>query len=280
MKIPYAIARKQEFLRTRFPNFPQFQIDENRTSGEVSFRDTSIWGDNCWLEYADYGFDSPEEIKPFFTQLAHEQYQKGIRNFYVEVLADSQSEIQQWFELGFGLQHVSGFLQDFQPVLPPQNFLIRVPEQGDLAQIVKLERELAIYQQGAPVFSALEPESEEEILQEWLGDLEDEGLIRFVAEYQGQVIALAYGCSTERSRLHSKLLRPHNSATLAFAAVLPEYRGYKIGRAVASRVIEELYASGFESIVTDWRATNQLSSHTWPKLGFIPTIFRLHRAIL
>lgn len=279
MKIPYFISQKQETLTARFPGFPKFSSDGAGNSGVVSYRDPSVWGENCWLEYADYGFESPKEIKPFFTQLSQEEYEKGVRNFYVEVLADSQLEIQQWFELGFGLQHVSAILEDFTSVPPPQDVLIRAPRADDLAQIAELERELTIHQQGAPVFSALKPESAEEIINEWRSDLLDEGLIKFVAEYKGEVIALAYGCSTERSRLHSKLLRPQNSATLAFAAVAPQFRGEKIGRAVASRVIEELYATGFEHIVTDWRATNQLSSQTWPKLGFTPTLYRLHRAI-
>ena len=31
------------------------------------------------------------------------------------------------------------------------------------------------------------------------------------------------------------------------------------------------------SAVTDWRATNLLSSRTWPRLGYRPSFLRLHR---
>jgi ribosomal protein S18 acetylase RimI-like enzyme len=125
----------------------------------------------------------------------------------------------------------------------------------------------------------LKPEPLEEIKAEWIDSLTDESLVTLVAEADGEVVALAYGCSTEKSQLHSGVMRPTNSATLAFCATLPEYRGRGIGKAIASAVIEELLNRGFETIVTDWRATNQLSSVTWPKLGFVPTLYRLNRSI-
>jgi hypothetical protein len=36
---------------------------------------------------------------------------------------------------------------------------------------------------------------------------------------------------------------------------------------------------GYETMVTDWRVTNLLSSRFWPKRGFRPTFFRLYRSI-
>jgi hypothetical protein len=37
--------------------------------------------------------------------------------------------------------------------------------------------------------------------------------------------------------------------------------------------------TGYRTAVTDWRATNLLSSRTWPRLGFRPTFLRLFRSI-
>jgi ribosomal protein S18 acetylase RimI-like enzyme len=279
LPIPFHLADKQSSLRSQFSAFPQYSSNEKKSSGTETKKDAAIWGENSWLEYSNYGFQSPSEIKPFFTAFSEQKFNDGVRNFYVEVLADAQAEIQEWFELGFGLQHVSAFLKDFNTFMPSATTLIRIPREDDLQRVAELERELPIHQQGAPVFSQLEPESIEEIMNEWQNDLDDDGLIKFVAEVDGDVVGLAYGCSTERSRLHSGLLRPINSATFAFCTVDPQYRGKGIGKALASAVIRDLYGKGFTSVVTDWRATNQLSSNTWPKLGFIPTIYRLHRAI-
>jgi hypothetical protein len=37
--------------------------------------------------------------------------------------------------------------------------------------------------------------------------------------------------------------------------------------------------AGFTSAVSDWRATNLLSSRAWTALGFRPSFYRLHRRI-
>jgi hypothetical protein len=37
--------------------------------------------------------------------------------------------------------------------------------------------------------------------------------------------------------------------------------------------------AGYRVAVTDWRATNLLSSRTWPRLGFRQSFLRLHRRI-
>lgn len=242
-------------------------------------RNPNIWGPNYWISIQDYRPQSPTEIKPFFTKLADEQYAAGTRNFYVEVPTDKSEEIQVWFELGFGLQHISAELKSFTPNPAPEGLTIRKPIESDLDAMAFLEQSLTIHQIQSPVFSMQKIENLEELKSELREELEGDLLSLFVAEYEGKVVALSYGCTTEKSQLHSGVMRPKNSATFAFCAVLPEYRGKGIGKAIASVVIEDLYRRGFETIVTDWRATNQLSSVTWPKMGFIPTLYRLHRAI-
>jgi len=242
-------------------------------------RDARIWGPNYWISIQDYRPVSASEIKPYFTSLAEREYKLGARNFYVEVDATKKDQIQEWFELGFGLQHVSALLTVFAPEYIPAAVTIRRPTISDIPAIAILEQSLSLHQNESPVFSQLKADSIEDIEQEWSEDINNPELFTFIAELNGEVVGLAYGCSTEKSRLHSEVMRPENSATLAFCAVLPDFRGQGIGKAIASSVIDDLYKNGFETIVTDWRATNQLSSVTWPKLGFTPTLFRLHRAL-
>ena len=59
--------------------------------------------------------------------------------------------------------------------------------------------------------------------------------------------------------------------------MLPEARGLGAGRALGEAVLAWTPRHGFTSAVTDWRATNLLSSRTWPRLGFRPSFLRLHR---
>ena len=76
-----------------------------------------------------------------------------------------------------------------------------------------------------------------------------------------------------------RLIRPDHAGFLGFAAVLPEARGLGAGRALGEAVHDWCVAEGFTSLATDWRATNLLSSRTWPRLGYRPTFLRLHRRL-
>ncbi len=79
--------------------------------------------------------------------------------------------------------------------------------------------------------------------------------------------------------MHKGIVRPDNAGFLGFAAVLPDARGAGVGRALGTTVLDWAAAEGYPVVVTDWRATNLLSSRTWPKLGYRPTFLRLFRAI-
>ena len=93
------------------------------------------------------------------------------------------------------------------------------------------------------------------------------------------MVGAAIGCSLEKSSAHSGLSRPDNAGFLGFAAVLPESRGHGAGRALGETVLQWSADTGYDSVVTDWRVTNLLSSRTWPTLGFEQTFHRLHRLI-
>lgn len=283
------LINKQNQLRLISSSFPSIskdlEIDAKYEIEDVGFlapiyKDESVWGKNCWFTFGKFATASPEASKRLFTEVSEFEVSKGINNFYVEVPANNQLEIQAWFELGFGAQHMSAILGEIAETSTSAK--IRNATINDISGIIKVERELAIHQKSAPVFSNVQPDDEAESAKDWLELFESEennGFVVKVAEVENHVVALSYGVSTEKSQLHSGLLRPENSATLAHATTLPRFRGTGIGKALAASVINDLRAKGFSEIVTDWRVTNQLSSVTWPKLGFIPTVLRLHRAL-
>ena len=245
----------------------------------VTYRDESTWGKNAWLSYSDFEINNAHDVAAFFTEISASEIARGVDNFYVEVLANNSDQLNEWFKLGFEIQHVSAILNNFKSYPNTSDVLLRTPVEADLVAMAHLERELSIYQQGSPVFSMKEPEPLAEIIDGWREDLSNDEFVKYVAEVNQEVVGFAYGCSTEKSKLHSGLLRPKNSATFAFCTIDPSYRGRGIGKQLATRVIEALFESGYENIVTDWRATNPLASHTWPKLGFLPTMYRLHLKI-
>lgn len=283
------LSNKQNQLHSISTSFPSIssalEIDAEYEIEDVGFlapiyKDESIWGKNCWFTFGNFATTSPAASKKLFTEVSKTEFSKGINNFYVEVPANDQLEIQAWFELGFGAQHMSGILGQLTET--KTSAIIRNATIDDIPGIIKVERELAIHQMSAPVFSTVQPDDESESANDWrelFQSDENNGFVIKIAEIENEVVALSYGVSTEKSQLHSGLLRPINSATLAHATTLPGFRGKGIGKALAAAVINDLRAKGFSEIVTDWRVTNQLSSVTWPKLGFIPTVLRLHRAL-
>ena len=93
------------------------------------------------------------------------------------------------------------------------------------------------------------------------------------------MLGSAIACALELSSLHRGPVRADHAGFLGFAAVLPAARGRGLGRALGEAVIDWAAQSGYRSVATDWRATNLLSSRTWPRLGFEPTFLRLHRLV-
>ena len=156
---------------------------------------------------------------------------------------------------------------------------VRRAEQGDVPVLGLLEVALPEHQALAPVFSAGRRPTIAQATAEWAESVDDERFTTFVAEVDGAVVGSAIGCALSASSLHTGLAKLDDAAFLAFAAVLPESRGRGVGRALAETVIEWAGDQGYRSIVTDWRATNLLSSRTWPRLGFEQTFLRLHRLI-
>jgi len=255
------------------------QDEQITAQAVITKKSESTWGANAWLQFGNYKYVNQTALKALFTKVAQSEYDQGIDNFYIEVDAHDRETISTWFELGFGLQHISGILRNKTLHENSSRFVSRALTIEDLGQAALLEQELNLHQMKSPVFSKVEPQKSEEIVADWTEDLAKDEFVTRVIEVDKKIVGFAYGCSTQKSGLHSGLLRPPNSATLAFCAVLPQYRGQGMARSLTSAVINELLSRGFEHVVTDWRGTNQLSSRTWPALGFEPTIYRLHRAI-
>jgi ribosomal protein S18 acetylase RimI-like enzyme len=75
------------------------------------------------------------------------------------------------------------------------------------------------------------------------------------------------------------MLKPAGTVELIVAATLPKVRGTGIGRILCERALTECAAQGLEVCVIDWRAASLTASVFWPRRGFRPTAYRLHRLI-
>jgi GNAT superfamily N-acetyltransferase len=264
----------------------------DNASGAVAVRDGSVigyllgaprpgeaWGPNLWIEAAGLAVAEAEVIRDLYCLAATRWVDEGRTAHYAIVPAVDQDLVRAWFRLAFGQQHVHGIREARATDAPAAGVTTRRATHADVPVLAELDRELPLHQSLAPTFSPIKPATIDESLAEWAADIDNTEYATFVAERDGQVIGSAVGCALERSRAHRGLARPDNAGFLSFAAVFPHARGAGAGRALGAAVLAWAAQTGFDCVVTDWRATNLLSSRTWPALGFAESFVRLHRLI-
>jgi GNAT superfamily N-acetyltransferase len=241
----------------------------------------AVWGANVWVESAGQAVTEAETVRDLYAAAAPSWVERGLDAHYALVPATDLALVDAWFRLGFGQQHVHGIREvpSGAPVAAPAGITIRPAVRGDIPALARLDIELPQHQALAPTFSAGELGSLEEAVADWEESFDDDGFVYLVAEHDGRVVGSAVGCPLEKSSSHLGLTRPDHAGFLGFAAVLPQARGLGAGRALGEAVLAWTAAEGFTSAVTDWRATNLLSSRTWPRLGYRPSFLRLHRLL-
>jgi GNAT superfamily N-acetyltransferase len=238
----------------------------------------SVWGPNVWVEAAGQAVSQAETARDLYAAAGPEWVQRDLSAHYVLVPAHDAALVDAWFRLGFGLQHVHGICElPDKPSTPPAHLTIRAAQREDIPILAELDLALPAHQATAPTWSAGEVPSLEEAVADWEESFDDEGFGYLVAEHEGRVVGAAVGCSLDASSTHKSLSQPDHAGFLGFAAVLPEARGLGAGRALGEATFDWMRDAGFTSAVTDWRATNLLSSRTWPRLGYRPSFLRLHR---
>ncbi|MER7460016.1 GNAT family N-acetyltransferase [Micromonospora sp. NPDC126480] len=239
-----------------------------------------VWGPNIWVEAAGLAATDPEVMRDLYAVAAARWVDEGRTAHYVVVPAHDAELLRAWFRLGFGQQHAHAIRPATPPgTATPAGLSVRRATPADVPALARLDIELPRHQGRSPTFSAGPVGTLEESVAEWTADVDNPAYATFVAESRGRVIGSAVGCALEMSSGHLSLARPDNAGFLGFAAVLPEARGAGAGRALGTAVIDWAGSVGFDTVVTDWRVTNLLSSRAWPALGFTETFLRLHRLI-
>jgi GNAT superfamily N-acetyltransferase len=236
----------------------------------------STWGPNIWVESAGVAVQVGETARDLYAVAAARWVDEGRTAHYVIVPSHDAALVDAFFRLGFGLQHVHGIREPMAGLPDPT---VRRAREDDVPTLVTLDFELPAHQSRSPVFSSGPSFTHDEAVADAKESLELANYAIFVVERDGRVVGTSVGCPLTESSAHVGLSRPDDASFLGFAAVLPEARGTGAGREVGEAVLSWSAEAGYRSVVTDWRATNLLSSRTWPRLGFRPMFFRLHRLI-
>ncbi len=234
------------------------------------------------MEAAGHAVADAELVRDLYAEAAAGWVAAGLTSHYAIVPATDPALVDAWFRLGFGHQHVHAIREPWpasEHLEVPPGLTLRSPTRDDLDALAEADLALPEHQARAPVFSLLSIPSFEEMRAELEADFDDPRFTTFVVECDDRVAGVAAGCSVEVSSLHTGLTRAPGAGFLGFASVLPEYRGRGAGRVLGEAVLAWSRDAGHPCVVTDWRMTNLLSSRAWPRLGFRPTFYRLHRAI-
>jgi GNAT superfamily N-acetyltransferase len=234
------------------------------------------WGPNIWVEAAGHAANDPELLRDVWAKAAGSWFEQGLTAHYALVPATDSSLLDGWFRLGFGAQHAHGLLQIPEREWPAG---VREATRDDIDALIEIGPHLSRHQRQSPVFSPLPEQSPDEVRADVLDDFSLEGVANLVYEADGRIVGNFFVCPLELSSAHSGLARPPRASFLGFAVTYPEVRGSGAGIALTDASFAWARSQGYETMVTDWRETNLLSSRFWPRRGFRKSFLRLYRSI-
>jgi ribosomal protein S18 acetylase RimI-like enzyme len=240
-------------------------------------KDDNRWGANVWVDPAGYAVEEAEDVRDLYSAASTRWFDEGRTRQYVMAPASDAPLLDAWHRLSFGHQHAHGISEVRDVPWPPG---VRTAEQKDIDVLVELSPLLVEHQAQAPVFGVGVPrESPEEMRAEILEDLGNPEIGDLVAEQNGRIVGAFQLASAELSTTHAGLARPERAVLLSWAATRPDVRGSGAGLALTEASFAWAHEHGYDTMVTDWRETNLLSSRFWPKRGFRRTFLRLYRSI-
>ena len=244
-------------------------------------RTSPVWGENIWIEAAGHAVEVAEGVRDLYATLASGWVDEGRTRHYALVPATERDLLDAWWRLSFGQQQAQGVREvpETTDVRVPDGFEIRGPREEEIEQLIEIDQALPEHQLLSPVFSNAPVWSREESREEWVKTLADHEEKILIGARDGRPVACWAYVPAERAGEKGGLLVPDDATYLGFASTLPEFRGSGIGVALTNAGFAWAAEAGYTAMVTDWRATNLLSSRFWPRRGFRPAFLRLYRSI-
>jgi hypothetical protein len=241
-----------------------------------------VWRRSVWVAGHAVAEDASAELyRDLYAALAQEWVEEGCFAHFAMVPAFDRPALDAWFRLSFGQEQVHA-LREIDPHAAPvapadPSIEIRQAGPGDLERLLETAELIAEHQADSPVFGMNLPEATAERPEGYAELLNDPTGRVYIALRGGRVLGHAAFLPEEPS--DADLTIPEGACYLAVASTRVEERGKGIIRALTTLGLRDAWQQGRRYCVTDWRATNLLSSRVWPKLGFRPVVYRLSRRI-
>ena len=163
---------------------------------------------------------------------------------------------------------------DPRPIATPSPFDVRIATPDDLDSIAALSQIEFTHRSTPPIYAPTQPRTlaETRILHE---QLFDDGAVHFLARRDGHDVGLL----TVEFNSPAPRICPQGQPYIGPTATHPGVRNSGIGSALARVVLDWAKSAGHETVSVDFDSANPLSRPFWLGLGFLPTGYRLRRAI-
>jgi ribosomal protein S18 acetylase RimI-like enzyme len=222
----------------------------------------------------------PEVVRHLYAELAAGWVADGRLHHYAVV---PSSDIDPWLALAFGHEqvHAVGPTRSVETEgsgdMSGREFSVRPAGPDDLGAMLPVSRLIADSNVASPVFAYVDRSFYDELRPSLLETLEDDTVTVWIAEDATEVLGFVAVRPVPADE--GSMLKPADTVELIVAATLPKVRGTGIGRILCERALADSAAQGLDVCVIDWRAASLTASVFWPRRGFRPTAYRLHRLI-
>jgi GNAT superfamily N-acetyltransferase len=238
----------------------------------------------AWMRGAGHALDpgvDAELYRDLYTAAAPEWLAYGCFKHYALVPASDDAVMAAWYGLGFGQEQVYALRPltdaDADGEAIPAGVTLRRATPNDGPALSEMANLIARHQAGPPVWVPVPPEYLPELREGYAELVGDPEATVWLALRGDQVVGFQAYFTTQPA--DDNLLPPEACIELKVAGTREGERGKGVGRALTRRGLAEARAKGYAYCLTDWVATNLLSSRFWPRQGFRPMVYRMMRTI-
>jgi GNAT superfamily N-acetyltransferase len=231
--------------------------------------DEEAFGRHVVVGQAGLASRRDEQLRDLYAFAAPRWIAQGAR-LHVVTAPALGGVVDAWFRLGFGHMQVYG-LRPTIAMPGPAGVAVRPVGAEALAHTGDLQQLVWRHQAAPPTLTGRHPPAAEALRRDWAEAVRAAGARYVVAELDGRIVGHALACPAEPD------LASRDAAALVVCATLPAARGRGVASALCAELVSWSAHAGHRVMITDWRMTNLEASRFWPRRGFRPVFYRLHR---